>query len=108
LVDRLQAAHRRWPGGIYALWYPIKDRAAALEFRKALRRSGIPKIVDVTFEVRAPSSEPRLDGSGMVIVNPPYTLEAELRVILPALKAILGEAGAVWDIERLSGENADS
>ncbi len=107
LLDGLRAAHRRWPSGLYALWYPIKDRAAALEFRKALRRSGIPKILDITFELRAASLEPRLDGSGMVIVNPPYTLEADLRVILPALKAALGETGAVWDIERLSGENAE-
>jgi len=108
LVDGLEAAHRRWPAGLYALWYPIKDRIAALEFRKALRRSGIPKILDVTFEIRAASREPRLDGCGMVIVNPPYTLEADLRVMLPALKAVLGEAGAVWDIERLSGEHAES
>ena len=49
LADGLVKAHRRWPGGIYALWYPVKDRAAAAKFRAALRDSGIPKILDMVF-----------------------------------------------------------
>ena len=53
LVDGLVRAHRRWPGGIYALWYPIKDRAAVARFRAGLKESGIPKILDVTFEIRS-------------------------------------------------------
>lgn len=91
LADGLIAAHRRWPGGVYALWYPIKDRVAVEAFRAALAVSGIPKIIDIRFEIRAPSNEPRLDGSGMVVANPPYTLEAELNVILPALLGVLRE-----------------
>ncbi|RUW96788.1 23S rRNA (adenine(2030)-N(6))-methyltransferase RlmJ, partial [Mesorhizobium sp. M2A.F.Ca.ET.037.01.1.1] len=43
LVDGLRKAHRRWPGGIYALWYPIKDRRAVTAFRGALKETGIPK-----------------------------------------------------------------
>ena len=78
-------AHRRWPGGIYALWYPIKDRAAVAAFRRRFARSGIPKILDIGFEIRPPSAEPRLDGSGMVVVNPPFTLEQ---------RNALGAAGA--------------
>ena len=58
LVEGLAKAHRRWPGGIYALWYPVKDRAAATKFRTALRETGIPKILDMVFAVRAPSPSP--------------------------------------------------
>jgi 23S rRNA (adenine2030-N6)-methyltransferase len=47
LVDGLIRAHKRWPGGIYALWYPIKDRKAIIAFRKALKQSGIPKLLDI-------------------------------------------------------------
>jgi 23S rRNA (adenine2030-N6)-methyltransferase len=78
LVDGLARAHRRWPGGIYALWYPIKDRGAVAGFRRALTESNIPKILDVAFEIRPPSHEPRLDGCGMILVNPPFTLQGEL------------------------------
>ncbi|TIP11082.1 MAG: 23S rRNA (adenine(2030)-N(6))-methyltransferase RlmJ, partial [Mesorhizobium sp.] len=52
LVENLRRAHRRWPGGIYALWYPIKDRKAVAAFRAALKETGIPKLLDIGFEIR--------------------------------------------------------
>ncbi|GAA4110120.1 23S rRNA (adenine(2030)-N(6))-methyltransferase RlmJ [Aminobacter aganoensis] len=109
LVEGLKKAHRRWPGGIFALWYPVKDRKAVAAFREALAGAGIPKIIDIEFYIRPPSSEPRLDGTGMVVVNPPFPLEAELGVMLPALGKILGEdAKARWTVEWLAGESAAS
>lgn len=105
LVEGLQKAHRRWPGGIFALWYPVKDRKAVAAFRAALADSGIAKILDIGFDIRPPSAEPRLDGTGMVVVNPPFSLESELRVMLPVLGKILGEGAAPrWSIEWLAGE----
>jgi 23S rRNA (adenine2030-N6)-methyltransferase len=105
LVDGLVRAHRRWPGGIFALWYPLKDRAAVNRFRAGLVETGIPKVLDIRFEVRSPSPEPRLDGTGMIVVNPPYPLEAELRTLLPALKTLLAESPhAKWAVEWLAGE----
>lgn len=109
LVDGLRKAHRRWPGGIFALWYPVKDRKAVAAFREGLADAGIPKILDIEFYIRPPSSEPRLDGTGMVMVNPPYQLEGELRTMLPVLNKILAEgAGASWSVEWLAGETAAS
>jgi 23S rRNA (adenine2030-N6)-methyltransferase len=105
LVDGLARAHKRWPGGIYALWYPIKDRAAVAAFRRNLARSGIAKILDVTFEIAPPSSVPTLHGSGMIVVNPPFTLEKELRTLLPALHKLLAvERPAHFRLEWLAGE----
>ncbi|WP_192181355.1 23S rRNA (adenine(2030)-N(6))-methyltransferase RlmJ [Mesorhizobium amorphae] len=105
LVDGLVKAHKRWPGGIYALWYPIKDRKAVIAFRKALKQTGIPKLLDIEFEIRPASSEPSLDGSGMVVVNPPFTLEGELRVLLPALHRLLAVGRpADWSLRWLAGE----
>lgn len=103
LVDGLRKAHKRWPGGIYALWYPVKDRKAVIAFRKALVQSGVPKLLDIGFEIRPPSAEPSLDGNGMVVVNPPFTLERELRTLLPALhKLLVVEKPALWTLERLA------
>ncbi|TPN79574.1 23S rRNA (adenine(2030)-N(6))-methyltransferase RlmJ [Mesorhizobium sp. CU2] len=105
LVEGLQKAHRRWPGGLYALWYPIKDRKAVNAFRTALKEAGIPKILDIAFDVRPVSNEPSLDGSGLVVVNPPYTLEGELRTLLPALHKLLAVAQpSRWTLEWLAGE----
>ncbi|MER9236147.1 23S rRNA (adenine(2030)-N(6))-methyltransferase RlmJ [Mesorhizobium sp. M0622] len=105
LVDGLQRAHRRWPGGIYALWYPLKDRKAVAAFRAALKRTGVPKLLDIGFEIRPASAEPSLDGCGMVVVNPPFTLEGELRTLLPALHRLLAvEQPSRWMLDRLAGE----
>jgi 23S rRNA (adenine2030-N6)-methyltransferase len=105
LADGLRKAHRRWPGGIYALWYPVKDRRAVKAFREALAGSGIPKIMDIRFDVRPASDEPRLDGTGMIVVNPPFTLEKEVGIMLPALHGVLAESReAGWQIEWLTGE----
>lgn len=105
LVAGLEKAWRRWPGGIYALWYPIKDRRAVNAFRTALAETGIPKISDIRFEIRPASSDQRLDGSGMVVVNPPFSLKAELDVLLPALSRVLSEpTGGSCRVVQISGE----
>lgn len=106
LAEGLKKAWRRWPGGIYALWYPIKDRKAVEAFRRELAGAGIPKILDLSLEVRAPSAEPRFDGSGLVVVNPPYPLEAEMRTLLPVLAEVVGEPGAKANATWLAGEAA--
>jgi 23S rRNA (adenine2030-N6)-methyltransferase len=99
MVDGLIKAYRRWPGGVYALWYPVKDRAAVAAFRQRLAETDIPKILDISLAIRAPSSEPRLDGCGMVVVNPPYTLGAEMKGLLPALVEALAEGpGAGFEL----------
>lgn len=105
LVEGLQKAHRRFPGGTYALWYPVKDRHAVAGFHAALEETSIRKILKLEVTVRAPSPEDRLDGSGMIVVNPPFTLEAEMRTLLPLLADILADApGGGTAIEWIRGE----
>lgn len=107
IVDGLVKAHRRWPGGVYALWYPIKDRGAVAGFRERLRSSGISRVIDVWQTVQSATREPRLDGSGVVVVNPPYLLEEELRYVMPELTKVLArDTGAAWGIDRLADEAA--
>lgn len=109
LADRFQAAYRRWPGGIYALWYPLKDGAAAGRFREALATSGIPRILNTGFAVRGPTAQSRLAACGLVVVNPPFTFEGEMRVLLPALIEVLAEdTGAGWSLEWLARERLGS
>lgn len=105
IVDGLAKAHRRWPGGVYGLWYPIKDRKAVSAFRESLSRSGIPDIFDLRLEIRAPSPEPLLDGCGMIVVNPPFTLATEMQAVLPWLARLLAQGETPsWAIERLTNE----
>ncbi|MFC5384379.1 23S rRNA (adenine(2030)-N(6))-methyltransferase RlmJ [Aquamicrobium segne] len=109
LTQGLVRACRRWQGGIYALWYPIKDHKALAEFRNALVATNIPRILDITFMIRPSGTVPRLDGTGMIVANPPFVLEQELNVILPELHGLLAtEPGAKWGLHWLAGEDTDA
>ncbi len=105
LVEGLVKAHRRWPGGIYALWYPLKDPREVDGFAAALKSTAIPKVLRAELTIRNPSTPPRLFGTGMIVVNPPYTLEAELKVLLPALAEVLADADrGRWKVDWIRGE----
>jgi len=93
LASGLAAAHHKWQTGIYALWYPIKGRREPDALAKRLRRLALSKVLRAELIV-APLSDPtRLNGAGIIVVNPPWTLESELSVLLPALAGVLARQG---------------
>lgn len=105
LVAGLVRAHKRFPQGVYALWYPLKDRRERDSFIGALKQTGIPKMLRAELTVRPPAEPPRLFGAGMIVVNPPFTLESELQTLLPALAAVLAEDGeGGWRVDWIRGE----
>ena len=105
LVEGLVKAHKRFPAGVYALWYPLKDRRERDAFLGALVATGIAKMLRIEVTVRPPATPPLLFGTGMIVVNPPFTLEAELKQLLPALASVLADAGrGGWRVEWIRGE----
>ena len=91
LADGLARAWRRFPGGVYCLWYPLKKGAPVARFQTALRELGIPKILCAELSVRSDRETTGLAGSGVIVVNPPFTLKGELDVLLPFLKTRLAQ-----------------
>lgn len=105
LIDGLVKAHKKFPSGLYALWYPLKDTRAVHDFISGMEATAIPRMLRVELSVRPASNPPRLHGSGLIIVNPPFVLEDELRAIMPALASLLGDTGAGrHKIEWIKGE----
>jgi len=94
LAGALAAAYRKWPTGIYVLWYPIKERAAPDALALRLRRLAVPKLLRSELTLGPPPVEGGLFGSGLIVVNPPFTLEAELQHLMPALGAVLSPQAA--------------
>jgi 23S rRNA (adenine2030-N6)-methyltransferase len=107
LTRGLATAHRKWATGIYALWYPIKGITDRDALAKSLRRLGLSKILRAELTVSPLSDPTRLNGCGLILVNPPWTLESELRTLLPALAGVLGrqEKGG-FKLDWLAGEGA--
>ena len=102
----LRTGHARFATGVFAAWYPIKHRAPVRQFHAALRDSGVRDIVAAELWLREPLDAARLNGCGLLLINPPYRLDAEAPPILQALLARLGtgEPGAGFAVERLTNE----
>lgn len=91
VVELLKKAHAKWPTGMYALWFPIKDYHAITRFYRRLRNTGIPKMLTTELNVLPPDNSLGLNGTGMVIVNPPWKFSDEAYRTLQWLKPVLSE-----------------
>lgn len=79
------AAHRKWPTGIYMLWYPIKDRYAVEAMMDSVLDAGIGRLLRLEIDVDRPEAAGGLGATGLLIANPPWKLAAEAQILLPAL-----------------------
>lgn len=83
-AKRLIGAVRRWPTGIYALWYPVKHPGDVQGLAETLAAGLQVPALRLELSI-APADGTRLAGSGLIVVNPPWTLEADAKALLPAL-----------------------
>jgi len=98
LADGFTAALRKWPTGQYLIWYPAKSRRATdtLAQRVAQAAAAVKpqgKCLRLEFSVAPQTNDAALASTGLLIVNPPWTLQSELKTILPELEKPLGQGG---------------
>lgn len=86
----LQEAMARFATGTYLIWYPIKDETAADRFL-ARATGGGAEFLDVRLTVSKPFAGLGLTASGVLVLNPPFVLEEELRILMPCLEELLAE-----------------
>ncbi|AQX21523.1 23S rRNA (adenine2030-N6)-methyltransferase [Bartonella sp. CDC_skunk] len=89
-IEGIVKAYRRFSGGVYALWYPVKYNKEIELFLHALHKTEIPKILQLEMHIGKSVSPPKMNGSGMILINPPYLLEDEIKKIAPFLINHLG------------------
>jgi 23S rRNA (adenine2030-N6)-methyltransferase len=89
---------RRLPGGTFAVWYPITERARSDRFITELAGSaGVPPTLCVEMQIAGEAAQVRMKGCGLLVLNPPWKIDEEFRAVLPALVERLGlDAGAGW------------
>ena len=103
LVEALANAARRFATGTVLLWYPIKEERAAARFRRECGKLGLAKLFSAELLIRAANNPGELAGTGLVILNPPFTLHEKLAVLLPFLALKLGQGhGAASNLTWLS------
>ncbi len=98
LVTGLISGYKKWPNGIFALWYPIKERPAIWRFEETLIASGIRRILKAELLVHPEDTHLRLNGCGMIVVNPPWQLDSSLKETLPLLEKIFGQKEAKSEV----------
>jgi len=97
LLEGLQ----RFANGIYAVWYPQLQRAEARQLPEQLKQLPVKSWLHVALSVQTPSEDGfGMHGSGMFIVNPPWTLHGVLQEVMPYLVRHLGQdEGAAYMLE---------
>ena len=93
VATAFERAIARWPNGVLALWYPIKAGPDAQRLRTTLRDSGLRKLLMLELSVRPADSPLGLNGSGLIVANPPWQFDLELDAAQAELQPILA-AGA--------------
>jgi 23S rRNA (adenine2030-N6)-methyltransferase len=105
LLATFAAAHRKWPTGVYALWYPVKDLPAIDRFRLGLARSGIRRLLRAELTVRDRDTPATFNGAGLFICNPPWRFATTLAELLAGLMPLLAQApGAEHVLDEIAGE----
>jgi 23S rRNA (adenine2030-N6)-methyltransferase len=96
----------RFPSGTYVIWYPIKDSASVGAFKSLLCTLPLPPTLAVEFTIYANDPPDRLNGCGLVVLNPPWQIASELATLAAALcEQLAVEKGATSALEWLREES---
>ena len=106
LVELLVAAYKKWPTGVFAVWYPIKDRAMIERFEKKMFKTGIRRQLVCEVCVWPDDTPVGLNGCGLLVINPPWKFSQDadeaLQWLFPHLR--MAENGGHAAVRWLVGE----
>ncbi|MCW9732451.1 23S rRNA (adenine(2030)-N(6))-methyltransferase RlmJ [Avibacterium sp. 20-15] len=105
VVNAIEEGVKRFATGIYAIWYPVVLRQQTKRMIKGLENTGIRKILQIEMAVRPDSDQRGMTASGMIVINPPWQLEAQMKKILPYLtKTLVPEGTGSWSVKWITPE----
>ncbi len=99
IIATLREILARMPQAQCAVWYPVKQRRSLLPFFRKAAALPVKSALVAELMVRPDDSPLRLNGSGMLLLNPPWQFDQALAPALPVLQRELGEAGASTRLE---------
>ncbi len=93
VVQGIAEGYKRFATGVFALWYPVVLRQQIKRMCKELEETGIRRILQIELAVRPDSDQRGMTASGMIVINPPWKLEQQMKELLPWLHKTLVPAG---------------
>ncbi|MFC0308179.1 23S rRNA (adenine(2030)-N(6))-methyltransferase RlmJ [Gallibacterium trehalosifermentans] len=105
VVDAIVEGYKRFATGTYAIWYPVVLRQQVKKIVQALEETKIRKILQIELGIRPDTQQRGMTASGMIVINPPWQLEQQMREILPYLTKILAPTGTGhWSVNWITPE----
>lgn len=100
VVAGLKLAYQRFPQATYAIWYPVIERASVEAFIRELVNTGIKNQLRIELCPLADTNSYGMTGSGMLVINPPYTLADTMRQALTEIQPLVAPNGD-WQVHQL-------
>lgn len=105
VVDAIVEGYKRFATGTYAIWYPVVLRQQIKKMIHSFEATQIRKILQIELGIRSDSTQRGMTASGMIVINPPWKLESQMREILPYLSEVLAPAGTGhWSVNWVTPE----
>lgn len=105
VVKAITEGYKRFATGVYAIWYPVVLRQHTKRIVKGLEATGIRKILQIELAIRPDSDQRGMTASGMIVINPPWQLENQMKKVLPYLTNILVPEGTgSWSVHWITPE----
>jgi len=104
VIETLTKMYKRFATGTYALWYPVIERKRIQQMERSLRSSGIKNLQLFELALCADGERPGMTACGMIVINPPWTLKAQMEQDLPYLVATLSDNSGFYRVAELAGE----
>lgn len=92
----VQAAHKKFATGTYAIWYPVVERRQIERMQQQLVKAGIKDMQAFELGLAPDSAGRGMTASGMLVVNPPWQLMANMQKLLPRLAKVLDRDGKAF------------
>ena len=94
VAKNLVEAHKRMPTALFMIWYPVVDARLTQELIDAVKSSELKNVVQYELGAWKVGEKLGMGASGMIIVNPPWTLSEEMSAALPAIqKQLFSDSG---------------
>lgn len=101
VIECLRDSLKRFSTGTYLIWYPLLQRPEPAWLLQQLHQLGLSDWLNVTITVQTPSAAGfGMHGSGMFVVNPPWTMPALLETTIPLLTELMAlDSGAGFSLD---------
>ena len=96
VVNTVTRAHKKFSTGTYAIWYPVVDRTRINQLENNFINSGIKNIQRFELALAPDSHISGMTASGMIVINPPWTLMEKMSQLLPKLVATLADDSSAF------------